>query len=282
MTNANSADNQSLKIGELAKRTGVSIRTLHYYDEIGLLSPVTVTKSRHRLYGSAELVRLQQIKSLRHLGFSLEEVRACLDAPEFSPARVIDMHVRRLRDQVDKEQRLIALLETLAAGYQAETVRSVQDFIGLIEEITTIERSFTPDELNEIHRRGERMGAKHQGCREGVADAHRPGSPPDARGHRSEKRADATTRLPVAPARSRIHRRQSEHRTKGARLVRRRPKDDGTYRTRSGNPRLRERRDPSAKPNGRMSVADRTIRCIESADGSTLKIHSWCSSSSLS
>jgi MerR family transcriptional regulator, thiopeptide resistance regulator len=161
MTNANSADNQSLKIGELAKRTGVSIRTLHYYDEIGLLSPVTVTKSRHRLYGSAELVRLQQIKSLRQLGFSLEEVRACLDAPEFSPTRVIDMHVRRLRDQIDKERRLIALLETLGAGYQAETLRSVQDFIGLIEEITTIERSFTPDELNEIHRRGEQMGAEH-------------------------------------------------------------------------------------------------------------------------
>jgi DNA-binding transcriptional MerR regulator len=159
MTNA--TDNQSIKIGELAKRTGVSVRTLHYYDEIGLLSPRTVTPSRHRLYGGAELVRLQQIKSLRRLGFSLDEVRACLDAPEFSPAHVIEMHVHRLRDQVAKEQRLIALLQTLAAGYQAETMRSVHDFIEVIEEITTIEQSFTPEELDEIKQRGEQMGSEH-------------------------------------------------------------------------------------------------------------------------
>ena len=59
-----------MKVGQLAKRTGVSVRALHYYDEIGLLQPSTLTKSGHRLYGPAELVRLQQIKSLRQLGFS--------------------------------------------------------------------------------------------------------------------------------------------------------------------------------------------------------------------
>jgi DNA-binding transcriptional MerR regulator len=161
MTSIESANNQCIKIGELARRTGASVRTLHYYDEIGLLRPTTVTASRHRLYGPAEMLRLQQIKSLRSLGFSLDEVRACLDAPEFSPARAIEMHVQRLRDRVMKEQRLIALLETLAAGCQAETMRSAEDFITVIEEITTIERCFTPDELDEIKLRGERLGAAH-------------------------------------------------------------------------------------------------------------------------
>jgi DNA-binding transcriptional MerR regulator len=161
MTNETSSPSQFIRIGELAKRTGVSVRTLHYYDEIGLLRPSAVTATRHRRYGPAELVRLQQIKSLRGLGFSLDEVAACLDAPEFSPTRVIDLHVQRLREQIAKEERLVALLETLAAGYRAATMRSTDDLIGVIEEITAIEKTFTPDELEEIRQRGERVGAAH-------------------------------------------------------------------------------------------------------------------------
>jgi len=155
------ADPNSIKIGDLAKRTGVSVRTLHYYDEIGLLHPKTVTSSRHRVYGPAELVRLQQIKSLRRLGFSLEEVRACLDAPEFSPNRVIDLHVKRLRDQIAHEERLVTLLETLAAGYRTSSLKTADEFINIIEEITMIERSFTAEELAEIKLRGEKLGAEH-------------------------------------------------------------------------------------------------------------------------
>src|SRR5437763_14695485 len=88
---------RGMKVGELAKRTGLSVRTLHYYDEIGLLQPSQLTASRHRLYGPGEVMRLQQIKSLRQLGFSLDEIRACLDAPELSPSRVLELHVKRLR-----------------------------------------------------------------------------------------------------------------------------------------------------------------------------------------
>ena len=154
-------DPNAIKIGELAKRTGVSVRTLHYYDEIGLLRPKAVTASKHRVYGPAELVRLQQIKSLRRLGFSLDEVRACLDAPEFSPSRVLDLHVRRLREQIAHEERLVTLLETLAAGYRTSSMKTADDFINIIEEITMIERSFTPDELAEIKERGAKLGAEH-------------------------------------------------------------------------------------------------------------------------
>ncbi|MEA2488332.1 MAG: hypothetical protein QOH21_124, partial [Acidobacteriota bacterium] len=60
--------NAHWKIGELAKRTGVSVRTLHHYDEIGLLTPSHRTESGHRLYGREEVIRLQQIVSLRQVG----------------------------------------------------------------------------------------------------------------------------------------------------------------------------------------------------------------------
>jgi DNA-binding transcriptional MerR regulator len=155
------ADPNTVKIGDLAKRAGVSVRTLHYYDEIGLLCPVRVTASKHRVYGPAELARLQQIKSLRQLGFSLDEVRACLDAPEFSPDRVLELHVKRLRAQIAHGERLVALLETLAAGYRTSTMKTADDFINIIEEITMIERSFTAEELAELKARGEKLGAEH-------------------------------------------------------------------------------------------------------------------------
>jgi len=77
------------KVGDLAQRTGLSVRTLHYYDEIGLLRPSLHTEAGHRLYTAADVARLQQVLSLRQLGFSLEQVRDCLDRPGFSPLEVI-------------------------------------------------------------------------------------------------------------------------------------------------------------------------------------------------
>ena len=63
------------RVGELAGQTGLTVRTLHYYDEIGLLSPSHRSDAGYRLYTAGDVVRLQQIRSLRHLGFALEEIR---------------------------------------------------------------------------------------------------------------------------------------------------------------------------------------------------------------
>src|SRR5688572_15681915 len=80
---------EALKVGELAARTGLTIRTLHHYDEIGLLRPSLRTEAGHRLYTAADVARLQQVLSLRQLGFALEEVRDCLARPAFAPLEVI-------------------------------------------------------------------------------------------------------------------------------------------------------------------------------------------------
>src|SRR5687768_16281487 len=72
-----------IRIGELAKRTGISIRTLHHYDDVGLLSPPHRTVSGHRLYGREEIVRLQQILSLRQSGLSLDEIGELLSRRDF-------------------------------------------------------------------------------------------------------------------------------------------------------------------------------------------------------
>ncbi len=68
------------KVGELAKQTGLTVRTLHHYDEIGLLKPSRRTRSGHRLYGEADVQRLYRILALRRLGFALSEIETVLDA----------------------------------------------------------------------------------------------------------------------------------------------------------------------------------------------------------
>jgi DNA-binding transcriptional MerR regulator len=150
-----------MKVGEVAKRTGLSVRTLHYYDEIGLLSPAEYTASRHRLYGAPELLRLQQIKSLRQLGFSLEEIRGMLDDASLSPRQVLTMHAARLRAQIVERERLAVLLESLAVSFSSADTLSVDMLIQAIEGITMIEKEFTPEELREIKARGEQLGAAH-------------------------------------------------------------------------------------------------------------------------
>src|SRR5438477_12459808 len=92
---------ETLKVGDLARRTGLTIRTLHHYDEIGLLKPSLHTETGHRLYAHGDIARLQRIVSLKQLGFSLEEIQGCLDRPGFSPLEVITLHVARLRRQIE-------------------------------------------------------------------------------------------------------------------------------------------------------------------------------------
>src|SRR3954452_16244111 len=95
-----------LKVGELARRSGVSVRTLHYYEEIGLLAPSQHTPTGHRLYALTDVTRLQQIVSLRQLGLSLTEIRACLASSTFDPADVVDRHLARIREQMELQRQL--------------------------------------------------------------------------------------------------------------------------------------------------------------------------------
>ena len=81
------------------------MRTLHHYDDIGLLSPSRRTLSGHRLYGSEEISRLQRIASLRQLGLSLEAIRQALERPTLSLERVLLLQISRMRVEIDRQRR---------------------------------------------------------------------------------------------------------------------------------------------------------------------------------
>src|SRR5262245_20681517 len=141
---------EALKVGELARRTGLTIRTLHHYDEIGLLKPSLHTEAGYRLYTAADIARLQQVLSLRQLGFSLEEVRDCLDRPGFSPLEVIRLHVARLREQIDLQRKLCERLEALAEHFRTAGEVSADEFLFTIKVMTMIEKYYTPEQLQQL------------------------------------------------------------------------------------------------------------------------------------
>ena len=96
-------------VGQLAALTGLSVRTLHHYEEIGLLVPGERSESGYRQYGDAELERLQEILGWRALGFALNEIKTLLDDPDHD-------RLQALRDQRELVQHDLARMRTLAAA----------------------------------------------------------------------------------------------------------------------------------------------------------------------
>ena len=83
-------------VHEVSRRTGVSVRTLQYYDKMGLLPPTARTEAGYRLYDDAALERLQQILLFRALAFSLKEIQAILQSPNFDRNRALDQQIHLL------------------------------------------------------------------------------------------------------------------------------------------------------------------------------------------
>ncbi len=153
---------EALRVGELARRTGLTIRTLHHYDEIGLLPPSLHSDAGNRLYTAADVARLQQVMSLRQLGFSLDEIRDCLDRPGFSPLEVIRVHVARLREQIKLQRKLCERLEALAEHFRTVEEVSADEFLHTIEVMTMIEKLsqqvqkyYTPEQLAQLEARAK-------------------------------------------------------------------------------------------------------------------------------
>jgi DNA-binding transcriptional MerR regulator len=150
------------KIGELAERTGLTVRTLHHYDAMGLLSPSGRTRSAHgsghRLYTAEDLARLQQILSLKQLGFALEQIREYLARADYDPRQVVRLHLAKVRSRAADLKRLEDRLAALADALDAAEVVSADEFLTTIQEITMFEKYYTPEQLQQLQARKEQVG----------------------------------------------------------------------------------------------------------------------------
>lgn len=96
-------------VHEVSELTGVSVRTLHHYDAIGLLKPTKVTGAGYRLYDDTALERLQQILLFRELEFPLKDIRAILESPQFDRAKALDQQIELLTLKKEHLENLIDL-----------------------------------------------------------------------------------------------------------------------------------------------------------------------------
>jgi DNA-binding transcriptional MerR regulator len=148
VTKTGDADQPRWSVGALAKLAGMTVRTLHHYDRLGLLRPGGRTQSGHRRYTEADLHRLYQIRLLRQLGMPLEEIDdVLLDTSDSGPfADVLTEHLEQLDEQVWRLNALRRQTRGLLVQLTATTRPDTDRLLALLGSITIFDRHVTQEQ----------------------------------------------------------------------------------------------------------------------------------------
>jgi DNA-binding transcriptional MerR regulator len=139
-----------LKVGELAKRSGLTVRTLHHYDAIGLLTPSARADNGYRLYNREDVARLHRIQALRGFGLSLADIGAYLAQPDTSLADLISRQIAMLEQQIEKAARLRGRLQDLRGMLMEGREPELADWLNTLEMMTMFDRYFSQEELDRM------------------------------------------------------------------------------------------------------------------------------------
>ncbi|MEP7099874.1 MAG: MerR family transcriptional regulator, partial [Burkholderiales bacterium] len=149
-------DGMLLKVGELARRTGLTVRALHHYDSIGLLQPIGRSDSGYRLYNRDDVARLLGIQTLRRMGLSLADVAQLLDGGAVTLPAILARQVGVLDQQIAQAQtlrdRLSVMQAILAGGGEPE----IDDWLASLSMMNTFEQYFNAGELKLVFERWKR------------------------------------------------------------------------------------------------------------------------------
>jgi MerR family transcriptional regulator, thiopeptide resistance regulator len=151
------------RVGEVATLTRVSVRTLHHYDRIGLLRPALHSAGGYRMYGESELLRLQQILTLRYLGFPLKRIGELLDRDEFNLVASLRVQRQALHDRIAELEHISAAIgelvdQRLATGewsWQLVIEASQAVAAGLTRGEETMEAYYTPEQMKQFEATGK-------------------------------------------------------------------------------------------------------------------------------
>jgi DNA-binding transcriptional MerR regulator len=140
----------SMQIQEFAQRTGVTVRTLHHYDRLGLLRPGGRTASGYRLYGERELIRLQQIATLKFIGCSLQEIKEILSGPSSDLGETLKLQheaLERKRRTLDRALRAVDRAQKLFAQSGRtdwDALKHIIEVIQMEQDKSWMMQYFTP------------------------------------------------------------------------------------------------------------------------------------------
>lgn len=139
-----------LKVGELARSSGLTVRTLHHYDEIGLLKPSGRSDSGYRLYSQQDVARLHGIQALRHLGLALGDIAALLDGEAAAPEMVLQQQMNALDREIAQATELRARLGLIREGLAKGAEPAMGDWLQALSLMTTYGKYFSSEELKTI------------------------------------------------------------------------------------------------------------------------------------
>lgn len=146
-------------IKKLASAAGVSVRTLHYYDDIDLLKPSEVGDNNYRYYGESELLRLQQILFFRELEFPLEKIKLALDSPSFNNLEALRSHRLVLLKQKNRLSDLIKTIDRTITNLQKGASMTTNDLYG----------GFTKQQMEEYQAEAETRWGNTDAYKESVS-----------------------------------------------------------------------------------------------------------------
>lgn len=136
-----------ISIKDVTKQTGISVRTLRYYDEVDLLPPAGKTEGGHRLYGERELKKLQQIQFLKTLGFSLTEIKEMLSDKNWDWSRGLDSQLNYIQAE---KRKIIEIEKTLKGLINSLTIDGKVDLIHINKLVQLYQEDY---EKREVYRR---------------------------------------------------------------------------------------------------------------------------------
>lgn len=149
---------KTMKVGQLAKHSGLTVRTLHHYDAIGLLSPARRSSSGYRLYGEEDVARLTQILLLRRLDLSLTDIGEILARPESSLKETIRQQISHLRERIEFQTQLMRRLDAVYQRLERSERVSIDQLTRLMEMMTMFEKYYTPEQLEYLEKRKQELG----------------------------------------------------------------------------------------------------------------------------
>lgn len=139
-----------LKVGELARRAGLTVRALHHYDSIGLLTPSARSAAGYRLYDRADVARLQQIQALRRLGMELASIGAYLDRADVSPLAIVSRQLALLDRQIADATAMRAQLTVLQGQLARGETPALDTWLTTLEQMTMYEKYFSKEDLQRL------------------------------------------------------------------------------------------------------------------------------------
>ncbi len=143
---------ENWKVGEIATLTGLTIRTIRYYDQIGLFSPSEYTESGHRLYTKKDLSKLQQILALKQIGIPLDDIKNVIEnQSDDLTVTIIETQITRIKKDIEAQKNLLFELESARKAIQSKKSMSVEEVTKLIGAMKLYQgKYFTKEQLDKM------------------------------------------------------------------------------------------------------------------------------------